>query len=61
MPKQVGTLTEGAWGDAVVFELREGEFQLVDARGKVKICRQKLEPIVVIKGGNVYRQRGKKS
>lgn len=57
MPKQVGTLTEGAWGDAVIFEMREGEFQLVDARGKVKICRQKLEPIVVIKGGSIYRQR----
>ena len=57
MPKQVGTLAEGAWGDAVIFEMREGEFQLVDARGIVKICRQKLEPIVVIKGGNIYRQR----
>lgn len=58
MPKQVGTLAEGAWGDAVIFEMREGEFQLVDARGKVKTSRQKLEPIVVIKGGNIYRQRG---
>ncbi len=57
MPKQVGTLAEGAWGDAVIFEMRDGEFQLVDANGKVKICRQKLEPIVVIKGGNIYRQR----
>lgn len=61
MPKQVGTLAEGAWGDAVIFEMREGEFQLVDARGKVKICRQKLEPIVVIKGGNIYRQRDKQN
>lgn len=57
MPGQVGTLAAGAWGDAVIFEMREGEFQLVDARGKAKICRQKLEPIVVIKGGQVYRQK----
>ncbi len=57
MPGQVGTLAAGAWGDAVIFEMREGEFQLVDARGKAKICRQKLEPIVVIKGGKVYRQK----
>ncbi|MDE0483002.1 MAG: amidohydrolase/deacetylase family metallohydrolase [Candidatus Poribacteria bacterium] len=57
MPGQVGTLDAGAWGDAVIFEMREGEFQLVDARGKAKICRQKLEPIVVIKGGQVYRQK----
>ena len=42
---------------AVIFEMRQGEFQLVDARGQVKICRQKLEPIVVIKGGKVYRQK----
>ncbi|MCE2402938.1 amidohydrolase/deacetylase family metallohydrolase [Candidatus Poribacteria bacterium] len=57
MPGQVGTLAAGAWGDAVVFEMREGEFQLVDASGKAKTCRQKLEPIVVIKGGKVYRQK----
>ncbi len=57
MPGQVGTLAEGAWGDAVIFEMREGEFQLVDARGQVKTSRQKLEPVVVIKGGKVYRQR----
>ncbi len=57
MPEKVGTLATGAWGDAVIFEMREGEFQLVDACGQVKICRQKLEPIVVIKGGKVYRQR----
>ena len=56
MSGQVGTLAAGAWGDAVVFEMREGEFQLLDARGKAKICRQKLEPIVVIKGGKVYRR-----
>jgi dihydroorotase len=61
MPGQVGTLTASAWGDAVVFEMREGEFQLVDARGKAKICRQKLEPIVVIKGGKIYRQRDKQN
>lgn len=57
MSGQVGTLAAGAWGDAVVFEMRKGEFQLIDARGKAKICRQKLEPIIVIKGGKVYRHR----
>ena len=57
MPGQVGTLAVDAWGDAVVFELREGEFPLVDARGETRTGKQKLEPIVVIKGGHVYRQR----
>ena len=59
MPGQVGTLAVGAWGDAVIFEMREGEFQLIDARGKAKVSRQKLEPIVVIKGGKVYRQKSR--
>ncbi|MCG9131572.1 amidohydrolase/deacetylase family metallohydrolase [Candidatus Poribacteria bacterium] len=57
MPGQVGTLAVDAWGDAVIFELREGEFQLIDARGEAKIGKQKLEPVVVVKGGQVYRQR----
>ena len=57
MPRQVGTLAVDAWGDAVVFELREGEFQLVDAKGHVRIGKQVLEPVAVVKGGKVYRQR----
>ena len=57
MPGQVGTLAVDAWGDAVVFELREGEFQLIDARGQTRTSKQKLEPIVVVKGGQVYRQK----
>ena len=57
MPGQVGTLAVDAWGDAVVFELREGAFELVDASGQVRVSKQKLEPIVVVKSGRVYRQR----
>ena len=41
----------------MIFELREGEFQLVDARDQMRIGKQKLEPVVVVKGGQVYRQR----
>ena len=57
MPGQVGTLAVDAWGDAVIFERREGEFQLVDAHDQVRVGKQILEPVVVIKGGQVYRQR----
>ena len=57
MPGQVGTLAVDAWGDAVIFELREGAFQLIDANGKARTSKQKLEPVVVVKGGQVYRQR----
>ena len=51
------TLAVDAWGDAVIFELREGKFQLIDAHDQMRIGRQKLEPVVVVKGGQVYRQR----
>ena len=57
MPGEIGTLAVDAWGDAVIFELREGEFQLIDARDQVRTAKQKLEPVVVVKGGQVYRQR----
>jgi len=55
MNDQIGTLVEGAWGDAVVFELREGDFQLTDSQGAVRTGHLKLEPVVVIKSGRVYR------
>lgn len=51
---EVGPLAVGAWGDAVVFELREGAFELMDARGETRVSKQKLEPVVVVKGGSVY-------
>ncbi len=57
MPGEIGTLAVDAWGDAVIFELREGEFQLIDANGQARTGKQKLEPVVVVKGGQVYRQR----
>jgi dihydroorotase len=56
MPGKIGTLAPGAWGDAVLFELRDGEFQLADSHGQVRVGRQKLVPVTVVKGGRVYRQ-----
>ncbi len=56
MPDQIGTLAAGAWGDAVIFELREGEFRLEDAHGEVRTGTQNLVPVTVVKGGQVYRQ-----
>ena len=58
MSGQIGTLAEGAWGDAVVMELRHGEFQLADTSGQVRVGRQNLVPVTVVKGGSVYRQHG---
>lgn len=56
MQDQIGTLAPGAWGDAVVFELREGQFQLVDAGGEARTATRSLEPVTVVKAGRVYRQ-----
>lgn len=53
---RLGTLRPGAWGDAVVFELRRGEFRLEDSQGQVRTGREVLEPVAVVKGGKVYRQ-----
>ena len=59
MPNQIGTLSVGAWGDAVVFELREGEFQLADSHGEIRTGKQNLVPVTVVKGGRVYRQNSR--
>ncbi len=56
MEGKIGTLAVGAWGDAVVFELRDGAFRLADAHGVVRIGKQKLVPVTVVRGGRVYRQ-----
>ncbi len=55
MAGRIGTLEVGAWGDAVIFELRRGRFQLVDAHGQVRAGEHKLEPVTVVKGGRVHR------
>ena len=59
MEGEVGTLSPGAFGDAVVFELREGEFRLEDSRGEVRTGTRNLVPVTVVKGGRVYSARGR--
>ena len=56
MSDKIGTLAPGAWGDAIISELREGEFQLADSRGETRIGRHNFVPVTVVKGGRVYRQ-----
>lgn len=57
MEREVGTLAKGAFGDAVVFELRDGDFRLEDSRGVVRRGRRNLVPVTVVKGGRVYTSR----
>ncbi len=55
MADQIGTLSVGAWGDAVIFELQEGPFELRDSHGQARIGRQRLVPTTVVRAGKVYR------
>ena len=55
MSDQIGTLAQSAWGDAVIFELRQGEFQLIDAHGVARTGSQDLAPVTGVKSGRVYR------
>lgn len=57
MPDKIGTLKVGAFGDAVVFELQEGVFELWDAHGQVRIARQRLVPTTVVRAGKVHIKR----
>jgi dihydroorotase len=52
---EIGTLRTGAWGDAVVFDLQEGRFDLPDSHGQVRTGRQRLVPLTVVRAGKVYR------
>jgi dihydroorotase len=52
---QIGTLAPGAWGDAVIFELREETCTLTDSQGQSRIGTQRLEPVTVVKAGRTYR------
>lgn len=52
---EIGTLTPGAWGDAVVFRLESGEFPLIDSLGVQRTGTQRLVPVTTIRAGAVYR------
>ena len=52
---QIGTLAPGAWGDAVIFELREETCTLTDSQGQSRTGTQRLEPVTVVKAGRTYR------
>jgi dihydroorotase len=57
MPGQIGTLSPGAWGDAVVFRVESGEFPLVDSLGVHRTGQQRLVPMTTIRAGAVYQAK----
>ena len=51
---QVGTLAAGAEGDAVVLDMREGAFPLMDSRMITRTGALRLVPVHVVKAGREY-------
>ena len=54
---RIGTLAVGAWGDATLLALEDGDFPLTDSRGVVRTGRQRFTPVGVVRGGAVYHPR----
>jgi dihydroorotase len=51
---EIGTLKPGAEADVAIFELRSGEFGLVDSEGQTRVARQKLVPVATVRNGKVF-------
>jgi dihydroorotase len=51
---EIGTLRPGAEADVSVLEVREEEFVFVDSERQKRTGRQKIEPVVTIRGGKAY-------
>jgi dihydroorotase len=54
MPDQLGTLAVGAHGDAVVFDLEDGAYELRDSAREARVAGQRLVPRLVVRAGMVY-------
>jgi dihydroorotase len=52
---EIGSLKPGSEADVSVLELREGEFEFIDSDGKTRTGRQKLAPVVTVRGGKVFQ------
>jgi dihydroorotase len=56
MADDIGTLRVGAWGDAVVFDLHQGQFEFHDSHERVRLGTQRLVPTTVVRAGRVYTE-----
>jgi len=52
---EIGTLKPGACADITIFKLLKGKFIFEDTLGERRVGNQKLEPIHVIREGNLIR------
>ncbi len=53
MAGEIGTLTAGAAGDAVVLEQQTGTFPFQDSRRIERIGERRLEPVLVVRAGRI--------
>ena len=53
MSGRLGTLAPGAWGDAVILNIEEGRFDLVDCHNETRVADRRLAPRAVIRDGRV--------
>ena len=51
MIDRLGTLVVGSEADVTILRLEEGRFDLVDSAGDVRVGRERLVPVAVIKTG----------
>ena len=51
---EIGTLRPGAEADVSVLDIKEGEFAFTDSYGKTRTGRQKIDPVVTVRGGKAY-------
>lgn len=51
---ELGSLREGAEADLAVFDLEEGEYELVDSGGKRRTARRRLIPHAVLRSGREH-------
>lgn len=50
---EVGTLTPGAWGDAVIFDLKEQKTTFTDKFGNITHGKHLIDPVCTIVEGNI--------
>ena len=52
--EKIGTLKPGSEADVSVFEIQEGNFTLTDSYRDTRKTRQRLAPVVTVRGGELY-------
>jgi dihydroorotase len=52
--EEIGTLKTGAEADVSVFEIEEADFAFTDSYGNTRLGRQRVVPVVTIRGGKVF-------